>query len=54
MRFQHLLRSLAGTFGIITYFYGIANLPLATATTLNYTSPLFLAVATTAARRLAT
>ncbi len=43
----HLLRSLAGTFGIITYFYGIANLPLATATTLNYTSPLFLAVATT-------
>lgn len=43
----HLLRSLAGTFGIIAYFYGIANLPLATATTLNYTSPLFLAVATT-------
>ncbi len=43
----HLLRSLAGTFGVITYFYGIANLPLATATTLNYTSPLFLAVATT-------
>lgn len=43
----HLLRSLAGTFGIITYFYAIANLPLATATTLNYTSPLFLAVATT-------
>jgi S-adenosylmethionine uptake transporter len=43
----HLLRSTAGTFGIITYFYSIANLPLATATTLNYTSPLFLAVATT-------
>jgi len=43
----HFLRSLAGTFGIITYFYAIANLPLATATTLNYTSPLFLAVATT-------
>ena len=43
----HLLRSLAGTCGIITYFYGISNLPLATATTLNYTSPLFLAVATT-------
>ena len=47
----HLLRSLAGTFGIITYFYGIANLPLATATTLNYTSPLFLAVATTVVLR---
>lgn len=47
----HLLRSLAGTFGIIAYFYGIANLPLATATTLNYTSPLFLAVATTVVLR---
>jgi drug/metabolite transporter (DMT)-like permease len=43
----HFLRSLAGTYGIISYFYAIANLPLATATTLNYTSPLFLAVATT-------
>ena len=43
----HLVRSLAGTFGLATYFYAIANLPLATATTLNYTSPLFLAVATT-------
>lgn len=42
----HLLRSLAGTLAIVTYFYGIANLPLATATTLNYTSPLFLAMAT--------
>ncbi|MBL0142548.1 MAG: DMT family transporter [Betaproteobacteria bacterium] len=47
----HLLRSLAGTFGIIAYFYGISNLPLATATTLNYTSPLFLAVATTVVMR---
>jgi len=47
----HLLRSLAGTVGIITYFYGISNLPLATATTLNYTSPLFLAVATTVVLR---
>jgi drug/metabolite transporter (DMT)-like permease len=43
----HFLRSLAGTWGIISYFYAIAHLPLATATTLNYTSPLFLAVATT-------
>ena len=43
----HFLRSMAGTYGIISYFYAIANLPLATATTLNYTSPLFLAVATT-------
>jgi S-adenosylmethionine uptake transporter len=43
----HVLRSTAGTLGIATYFYCIMNLPLATATTLNYTSPLFLAVATT-------
>ncbi len=43
----HLLRSAAGTLGVAAYFYCIANLPLATATTLNYTSPLFLAVATT-------
>jgi drug/metabolite transporter (DMT)-like permease len=42
----HMLRSAAGTLGIGTYFYCIANLPLATATTLNYTSPLFLAIAT--------
>ncbi|MGE0356878.1 MAG: DMT family transporter [Burkholderiales bacterium] len=47
----HFLRSLAGTVGIITYFYGISNLPLATATTLNYTSPLFLAIATTVVLR---
>ncbi|MDH5263423.1 MAG: DMT family transporter, partial [Betaproteobacteria bacterium] len=47
----HFFRSMAGTFGIIAYFYGIANLPLATATTLNYTSPLFLAVATTVVLR---
>jgi drug/metabolite transporter (DMT)-like permease len=43
----HFLRSLAGTWGIISYFYAISHLPLATATTLNHTSPLFLAVATT-------
>jgi S-adenosylmethionine uptake transporter len=43
----HVLRSTAGTLGIATYFYCIMHLPLATATTLNYTSPLFLAVATT-------
>ncbi len=47
----HLLRSLAGTCGIIFYFYAISNLPLATATTLNYTSPLFLAMATTVVLR---
>jgi drug/metabolite transporter (DMT)-like permease len=44
---MHLWRSLAGTISVIAYFYAIAKLPLATATTLNYTSPLFLAVATT-------
>ncbi len=43
----HFRAAWRGTYGIISYFYAIANLPLATATTLNYTSPLFLAVATT-------
>jgi S-adenosylmethionine uptake transporter len=47
----HVLRSAAGTLGIVTYFYCIMHLPLATATTLNYTSPLFLAVATTVVLR---
>lgn len=39
----HLWRSLAGFVSLILYFYAIAELPLATAVTLNYTSPLFLA-----------
>lgn len=43
----HLLRSLLGAVSLIGYFYAITQLPLATAITLNYTSPLFLAVTTT-------
>lgn len=42
----HLIRSTAGALGLTAYFYAITQIPLATATTLNYTSPLFLAVAT--------
>lgn len=40
----HLSRGLAGTLGLLLFFYGITHLPLATATTLNYTSALFLAL----------
>ncbi|MEE9330853.1 MAG: DMT family transporter [Methylophilaceae bacterium] len=37
-------RALIGFFSLLMFFYAIAHLPLATAITLNYTSPLFLAV----------
>jgi len=42
----HLSRSLLGFAALALFFYAIAELPLATAVTLNYTSPLFLAVLT--------
>jgi len=42
-RFQ-LLRAASGFASLLLYFYAIAMLPLATAVTLNYTSPLFLAL----------
>jgi S-adenosylmethionine uptake transporter len=42
-RFQ-LLRAASGFISLLLYFYAIAMLPLATAVTLNYTSPLFLAI----------
>lgn len=41
---SHLYRGLAGFASLLLYFYAITWLPLATAVTLNYTSPLFLAV----------
>ncbi len=44
---KHLSRGIAGTIALMLYFYAIASLPLATAVTLNYTSPLFLALLTT-------
>ena len=43
---MHLLRAVVGSISLIGYFYAITALPLATAQTLNYTSPLFLAIGT--------
>ncbi len=43
----HILRGVVGVISLIGYFHAISELPLATAQTLNYTSPLFLAIATT-------
>ncbi len=43
----HLIRGLVGAISLVGYFYAITRLPIATAQTLNYTSPLFLAIATT-------
>lgn len=42
-RFQ-LVRSAAGFISLLCYFYAVSMLPLALAATLNYTSPLFLAI----------
>lgn len=39
----HVLRGLAGFAALVLFFYALARLPLATAVTLNYTAPLFLA-----------
>lgn len=41
---KHMSRSVVGFISLVLFFYAIAHLPLATAITLNYTSPLFLAV----------
>lgn len=40
---KHLWRGLSGFVALMLFFYAIGALPLATAVTLNYTSPLFLA-----------
>ena len=42
----HLSRGIAGAVSLVGYFYAIAKLPLATAQTLNYTSPIFLVIMT--------
>ena len=47
----HLVRGVMGAVSLIGFFYAIAKLPLATAQTLNYTSPLFLAITTTVVLR---
>ena len=44
--FKQMSRALVGFVSLVLFFYAIAHLPLATAITLNYTSPLFLAVFT--------
>ena len=41
---RHLRRGLIGYTSLLAYFYAITHLPLATAVTLNYTSPMFLAL----------
>src|SRR5213075_2897511 len=41
----HFTRGLMGSVSLIGYFYGMTQLSLATAQTLNYTSPIFLAIA---------
>ncbi len=42
----HLWRGLSGFTALMLFFYGLSHLPLGTAMTLNYTSPLFLAFLT--------
>jgi drug/metabolite transporter (DMT)-like permease len=42
--FKQMSRALVGFASLVLFFYAIAHLPLATAITLNYTSPLFLAI----------
>lgn len=41
---RQLSRGVAGTVSLACYFFAISQLPLATAVTLNYTSPLFVAL----------
>lgn len=41
---RQISRGVAGTLSLACYFFAISQLPLATAVTLNYTSPLFVAV----------
>ena len=47
----HLWRSVSGTIAMLLFFYCLTVLPLATAVTLNYTSPLFLTLLTMAVFR---
>lgn len=43
---NHLWRGISGTIALMLFFYCITRLPLATATTLNYTAPMFLTLLT--------
>ena len=40
----HVRRATMGNLALVFMFYAIAHLPIATATTLNYTNPIFLAL----------
>lgn len=40
----HVARGMAGFVALVMYFYAISEIPLAAAVTLNYTSPIFLAL----------
>ena len=40
----HFWRGLAGFIALVLFFYALGRVPLATAVTLNYTAPLFLAM----------
>jgi drug/metabolite transporter (DMT)-like permease len=42
--YKQMSRALVGFASLVLFFFAISHLPLATAITLNYTSPLFLAV----------
>lgn len=44
--YKQMSRAIVGFVSLAMFFYAIARLPLATAITLNYTSPLFLALIT--------
>jgi S-adenosylmethionine uptake transporter len=41
---NHLMRGTVGYISVLLLFYAMAHLPLGTAVTLNYTSPMFLAL----------
>ena len=41
---SHAFRSISGFSALFLYFYAITQLPLATAVTLNYTSPIFFVI----------
>lgn len=43
----HVVRGILGVASLLAYFYAMTQISLATAVTLNYTSPLFLAALTT-------
>ncbi|HEX4858397.1 MAG TPA: DMT family transporter [Usitatibacteraceae bacterium] len=45
----HFWRGFTGTISLVAYFYAMTQLPLATAITLNYTSPIFLTLLSTIA-----